>query len=114
MASFLAQAAADALAAQQAADAAASREGLVAAARARLVEVLGAGANAGALTEADVQVEDHLVVLTDGAVYLAVTPAGASDAGVWLVRDDDGWTALAQLTSMADLGTALAARTGKG
>lgn len=124
---FLSKVAADALTAQQqadaeakaAADAAAAAEAakhdhdtLVAAARGRLTAILGHDADADVLTEAAVDTAERLVVLTDGVVDLAVTPAGDDDATVWLVRNDNGWTRIAQLTCLADLGAALATTTG--
>ncbi|NAE18086.1 hypothetical protein [Enterococcus hirae] len=114
---FLARQAAAALAAASVATQQKAADALETAAREWITTVLGPDAGADVLIAEDVQVDNHLAVLSDAQVYLAVTEADGDAAAVWLVHDTGGggaheWTRVAQVASLAELGAALAEQSG--
>lgn len=101
--SSIAAAAAAALAAERAEAQDAQEAALVTAARERLSGEAWKPLEPGALTLVHVDAESGLVVLSDGVLCLSVTesPAGGQ---VSVVEDRDGWTELAEVASLADVG----------
>lgn len=106
----IAQAALERAQADAAAAAAREEAALVASARARLTQVLGSGAGVGELVVEEVDTSDALVVLSDAAVCLAVTNPVSEGFEVLLVVDDEGWTEVGKVDSLAGLGRVLAER----
>ena len=109
--STIAEAAAAALAEKKAAEAelaAQMRDALVGVVRATVSQTL-APLDAADLEVVHVDLDADLVVLTDGTVSLA----GYDRGDIYLVRNQAGWSkASGRLTSLADLGAALAAQAG--
>ena len=99
-------AAAAALAAQRAAEAAFReelRDALVSVACTTLSQPQWAPLDVDALTVAHADLDNYLVVLTDGTTALAVY----DDGRVFLVTDTEGWTRGPQVESLAELALVL-------